>query len=82
MHDVRIQPRADRDCLLQVSPSGPSRESLKTPSRPESRVALNKTESLKIESSCILMVKGDKYSLAKWVFESSNYFGIFFGSLV
>ena len=32
---------------LAEAPSRPSRESLKTPSRAESRVALNKTESLK-----------------------------------
>ena len=50
---------------LAKSPSRPSRESLKTPSRAESRVALSKTESLNIENCCNLVVKGDKYSSAK-----------------
>ena len=41
---------------LAESPSRPSRESLKTPSRAESRVALNKTESLNIGSCYDLAV--------------------------
>ena len=37
--------RASVAAGLAEAPSRPSRESLKTPSRAESRVALNKTES-------------------------------------
>ena len=42
--------RRSRRPGLAESPSRPSHESLKTPSRAESRVALNKTESLNIEN--------------------------------
>ena len=50
---------------LAESPSRPSRESLKTPSCAETRVALNKTDSHNIERCCNLVVKGDKLSFAE-----------------
>ena len=50
---------------LAESPSRPSRESLKTPSRAESRVALNKTESLNIGSCYNQAVYGNNFRSTK-----------------
>ena len=49
---------------LAESPSRPSRESLKMPSRAESRVALNKSESLVIESCFAYRDKETDFRLA------------------
>ena len=48
------------------SPSRPRRESLKTPSRAKSRVALNKTESLRMEICRNIVVEGAKLLNGGW----------------